>query len=99
MHVRRGHPSREQLEHSFARMLSMVLAGHGVRTCTGLDDETKNALRVIARAYPHAGEESVEAARRAFAGQLDGSNAARWHARHDRDLAERAARSQRPPQG
>ncbi|MCU1643435.1 MAG: hypothetical protein JWN03_3710 [Nocardia sp.] len=93
--MRRGYPTREQLQSSFERVLSQVLAGRGIPTGTGLDDETEGALETIARAHPNATEELVEAARRAFAGQLDGSNTARWKAELERDLAEREARSKR----
>jgi acyl-CoA reductase-like NAD-dependent aldehyde dehydrogenase len=36
---------------------------------------TEEALWAVARAYPDVADELVEAARAAFAGQLDGSNA------------------------
>lgn len=94
--MRRGRPSREQLKLNFESALVQVLKGRGVRTSTGLDGPTRTALSAIARAHPHVTEELVEAARHAFAGQLDGSNAARRHEENDRDLAEREARSKRP---
>ncbi|WP_245678088.1 hypothetical protein [Nocardia acidivorans] len=91
--MRRGNPDREQLQRSFERVLSMVLTGRGVPSASGLDDETKNALRTVARAYPNAADELVEAARSAFAGQLDGSNAIRARAEWDRMIAEREERT------
>lgn len=94
--MRHGRPSKEQLELNFESMLARVLEGHGVRSETGLDSPTRTALTEIARAHPNASEELVQAARRAFAGQLDGSNAEHWRAETDRMLAERAARSRRP---
>ncbi|MRH93193.1 hypothetical protein GFY24_38235 [Nocardia sp. SYP-A9097] len=75
--------------------MSMVLSGSGVPSASGLDDETKNALRAIGRAHPNATDELMEAARSAFAGQLDGSNTARWRAERHRALAEREERSKR----
>ncbi|MFI1915050.1 hypothetical protein [Nocardia sp. NPDC020380] len=93
--MRRGYPTREQLQSSFERVLSQVLAGDGLSSETGLDDETQDALLAIARAYPNASEELVEAARHAFAGQLDGSNTKRWRAEWERDIKEREERSKR----
>ncbi|NNH71858.1 hypothetical protein HLB23_18670 [Nocardia uniformis] len=89
--MRSGRPSDQQLRRSFESVLGDVSAGRGVRTATGLDEETEEALWVIARAYPDVTEELVESARRAFAGQLDGSNAARWHVELARKIAERRA--------
>ncbi|MER7754738.1 hypothetical protein [Kitasatospora sp. NPDC097643] len=78
-------------------MLTDALAGRGIRSCTGLDDDTENALWAICDADPDgpAGDraELVAAARRAFAGQLDGSNAARWRENLARKIAERSARA------
>ncbi|MGI5219362.1 hypothetical protein [Nocardia sp. CA-290969] len=52
--------------------------GPALRSETGLDMETDEALWAIARAYPNVPSELVEVARQAFDGQLDGSNAARY---------------------
>lgn len=99
--MRHGYPDREELEESFEEVLAGVLTGQTVPSSTGLDDETKDALRAISRAHPNVTEDLVRAARNAFAGQLDGSNAERWRAEFDRDLAEREERSknsrQTPP--
>jgi hypothetical protein len=71
-------PSGEQLLRTFEKVLAEVLAGRGVRSCTGLDGPTQDALWRITRAHPDVRAGLVDAARSAFAGQLDGSNAARW---------------------
>lgn len=78
--MRSGRPSPEQLRRNFESVLADALSGEGVRTETGLDNDTETAVWAIARAYPNVPDELVAAAYRAFAGQLDGSNAARWHA-------------------
>lgn len=96
--MRHGRPSEEQLKLNFENMLARVLEGHGLRTSTGLDQETRAALRAISDAHPAATAELVEAARRAFAGQLDGSNAARWHSETDQMLSEMETRSKRSNQ-
>ncbi|MEU0540339.1 hypothetical protein [Nocardia sp. NPDC005978] len=93
--MRSARPSEEQLRRNFDSVLSEVSAGRGVRTETGLDEQTENALWAIARAAPNIAPELVDAARAAFAGQLDGSNAVARRAEFDRKLAERAARNQR----
>ncbi|WP_067819081.1 hypothetical protein [Nocardia inohanensis] len=84
--MRRGHPTKEQLHESFDRVLSMVLTGVGVPSSSGLDPETTEALWAIAKSYPAITEDLVDAARRAFTGQLDGSNTARWRTARDRRL-------------
>ncbi|MFZ3498615.1 hypothetical protein ACODT5_36215 [Streptomyces sp. 5.8] len=94
--MRFGHPSQEQLRRNFESVLTNVLSGRGVRTETGLDSQTEDALWAIARAHPNAPDTLVAAAYRAFAGQLDGSNAAARRAEMDRRIAERATRP-RPP--
>ncbi|WP_405133496.1 hypothetical protein [Nocardia sp. NBC_01388] len=87
--MRRGRPTKEQLRQSFDRALLRSMTEGGVSSETGLDGETQNALWAVARAYPNATDELVEAAHRAFAGQLDGSNTARWRAeRHRRFTGE-----------
>ncbi|MEU0540331.1 hypothetical protein ABZ319_10705 [Nocardia sp. NPDC005978] len=100
--MRHGYPDREELEENFEQVLTGVLAGRGVPSSTGLDDDTKNALRAIFRAHPDVTEELVAHARRAFASQLDGSNAERRRAKLDRRLAEgeeRSKNSRRTPPG
>lgn len=87
--MRFGHPSNEQLQRNFDSVLENVLSGRGVRTETGLDPKTENALWAIRYAHPNASQELIEAARKAFAGQLDGTNAAEWRAEMDRRIAER----------
>ncbi|WP_245676912.1 hypothetical protein [Nocardia acidivorans] len=83
-----GHPSKEQLQRNFDSMLQRALSGGGLRTETGLDQQTMRALRDLRSAYPNASPELEAAARRAFAGQLDGSNAAARRAEMDRIIAE-----------
>ncbi|MCP3759469.1 hypothetical protein [Streptomyces sp. TBY4] len=90
--MRYGRPSREQLRRNFDSVLTDVLSGRGVRTETGLDTPTENALWAIARARPDAPDALVAAAYRAFAGQLDGTNAAAWRAETARRIAARGAR-------
>lgn len=84
-----GHPSDEELRGNFDSLLRAALSGGGLHTETGLDRKTITVLREIMLAYPNASEELVAAAHRAFAGQLDGSNAAEWRAEMDRKLAAR----------
>ncbi|MGI5221408.1 hypothetical protein [Nocardia sp. CA-290969] len=81
--MRIDHPTDDELRENFAEMLESVRNGGGLRTETGLDMETEEALWDIARAYPDVTDELVTAAREAFAGQLDGSNARR----HREELA------------
>ncbi|MFE3188745.1 hypothetical protein ACFXHA_07020 [Nocardia sp. NPDC059240] len=76
--MRHGYPSDDELRANFDEVLGHVLEGRGVHTATGLDDDTQNALWAIAEAHPDATPEMIEAARKALAGQLDGSNAVRW---------------------
>lgn len=86
--MRIGHPSDDELRENFAEMLESVRNGGGLRTETGLDTETEEALWAVARAYPDVPEELVEAARAAFAGQLDGTNARRRRADLERQFEE-----------
>ncbi|MEU6831004.1 hypothetical protein ABZ894_20335 [Nocardia beijingensis] len=73
--MRIDHPTDDELRENFDEMLRSVLTGGGIRTETGLDMKTEEALWAIARAYPDVPDALVDAARSAFAGQLDGSNA------------------------
>ncbi|MFI1915030.1 hypothetical protein [Nocardia sp. NPDC020380] len=90
--MRHGDPSDDELRANFDEVLSDVLAGRGVHTATGLDDDTQDALWAIAEAYPDATPELIEAARHALAGQLDGSNAERWREEMDNWFDEREER-------
>ncbi|MFH8386334.1 hypothetical protein ACH4E7_36330 [Kitasatospora sp. NPDC018058] len=54
-----------------------------------MDAETEDALWAVCDAHPRAPEELVAAARLAFEGQLDGTNAARRRERIARWSAER----------
>ncbi|WP_067696072.1 hypothetical protein [Nocardia jejuensis] len=92
--MRSGRPTEEQLRHNFEAALAAALQGQGVRSSTGLDSPTQDALWAIARARPEAREDMVDAARRSFAGQLDGSNAARWREELERTIAERRSSSE-----
>ncbi|MFD7033835.1 hypothetical protein ACFWAR_37975 [Streptomyces sp. NPDC059917] len=87
--MRHGRPSEEQLRRNFDSVLTAVLSGRGVRTETGLDHRTETALWAVRRAHPNPPDALVAAARRAFAGQLDGTNAAAWRAEMDRRIAAR----------
>jgi hypothetical protein len=86
--MRIGHPSDDELRENFAEMLESVRNGGGLRTETGLDMETEDALWAIARAYPEVSDELVEAARATFAGQLDGTNARARRADLERQFEE-----------
>ncbi|WP_189382337.1 toxin-antitoxin system YwqK family antitoxin [Streptosporangium nondiastaticum] len=84
-----GWPTDDQLKKTFVAVLGEVLSGQGIRSCTGLDMDTDDALWEIAAHYPEVSLDLVDAARAAFAGQLDGSNAARWHAEIQRKFKDR----------
>ncbi|MER7674359.1 hypothetical protein ABTY61_38680 [Kitasatospora sp. NPDC096128] len=81
------------LRRTFEALLAEALAGRGVASCLGMDLDTDEALLAVydAATGHHTGPETVEelvaAARRAFEGQLDGSNSARWGERLARKLA------------
>ncbi|PXX66590.1 hypothetical protein DFR70_103339 [Nocardia tenerifensis] len=70
------YPTEDELWQSFATALAAVRSGGGVSSDNGLDLRTVDALWEIADAYPNIPEELIAAAHVAFAGQLDGSNAA-----------------------
>lgn len=70
-----SHPGAEELRADFERELASVTTGGGLHPGTALDVETSAALIRIAEAYPEVEGELIAAARAAFAGQLDGSNA------------------------
>ncbi|MBD0691765.1 hypothetical protein [Streptomyces sp. CBMA123] len=83
-----------RLRRVFEAALADAAAGRGVVSCLGLDCETDDALLAVydaAIGYRATGsrEELVAAARRAFEGQLDGTNAARWHEQLARRFTER----------
>ncbi|MFD0278035.1 hypothetical protein ACFVHB_29585 [Kitasatospora sp. NPDC127111] len=90
--MRHRRPTDQELRQIFHAELERVLAGGGPRSCTGLDNDTAEALWAIASAEPVDRETLVPAAYRAFAGQLDGSNAARWHEELERRFEERRQR-------
>ncbi|RKT09784.1 hypothetical protein BX285_6889 [Streptomyces sp. 1114.5] len=92
--MRHRWPTEQELRQSFHAELERVVAGGGVRSCTGLDNDTSEALWAIASAEPADRGALVPAAYRAFAGQLDGSNAARWHEDLERRFEEREQRRQ-----
>ncbi|TLF82439.1 hypothetical protein [Nocardia cyriacigeorgica] len=68
-------PTDDELRQNFEEMLASVCSGGGLRSATGLDMKTEDALWAIARAHPEVPDDLVAAARAAFAGQLDGTNA------------------------
>lgn len=82
--MRINHPTDDELRENFEEMLQSVRRGGGLWSDSGLDMETEEALWAIARAYTNVPDELVDAARAAFAGQLDGS-----HARAHREKLER----------
>ncbi|WP_378737215.1 hypothetical protein [Nocardia brasiliensis] len=90
--MRSRYPTDDELRRNFEAELTSVTTGGGLRSETGLDMETDAALIAIARAYPAVTDDLVAAARAAFAGQLDGSNAAARQADLERLIAEHNAR-------
>lgn len=77
-------PTEDELRQSFVDALTSVRGGGGVASDNGLDLRTMAALWQIADAYPVIPDELIAAAGAAFAGQLDGSNAAAREAAIDR---------------
>ena len=65
-----------ELRRNFEQLLASVVAGGGLTTGTGLDDETERAPWAIADAHPQIPEDLLRAARTVFETQLDGSHAA-----------------------
>ncbi|WP_328409249.1 hypothetical protein [Nocardia sp. NBC_00403] len=86
--VQSRYPTEDELRRNFERELASVSSGGGLRSETGLDIETDAALVEIAKAYPNVPETLVTAARAAFTGQLDGSNATTRRTELKRMLAE-----------
>ncbi|MFC4124724.1 hypothetical protein [Nocardia rhizosphaerae] len=93
--MRTDHPAEDEIRANFEQMLAAVCAGGGLRTDTGLDNETEQALWAIASAHPDITDELVATARAEFAAQLDGSHRrarrealARLDAELDRKAAE-----------
>ncbi|WP_069161909.1 hypothetical protein [Nocardia altamirensis] len=86
--MREDLPTDDELRSNFEELLASVTSGSGLFTESGVDTETENALLAIARAYPEVPDDLIAAARRAFAGQLDGSNAAAVKAATERKIAE-----------
>lgn len=72
--MRESDPTEAELRQNFEEMLRSVLTGGGIHSETGLDMKTEDALWNVARTYPNVPDALVDAARAAFAGQLDGSN-------------------------
>jgi hypothetical protein len=97
--MRHGWPTGQELRQIFHEELERVLAGGGPRSCTGLDNDTAEALWVIASVEPADREALVPTAYRAFAGQLDGSNAARWNEDLERWFEEREQRRRQARRG
>ncbi|MEV0293215.1 hypothetical protein [Nocardia sp. NPDC050710] len=86
--ARNRYPTDDELRESFESELTSVVSGGGMRSGTGLDLDTESALVDIARAYPNISDALVAAARIAFAGQLDGTNAAAGDAHLQRMIDE-----------
>ncbi len=70
-------PSREELAVEFDAALIAARTEAVLLTPTRLDLDVDNALAAVAAAAPDPSPELVAAAEAAFAGMLDGSNAAR----------------------
>ncbi|MFJ8477376.1 hypothetical protein [Kitasatospora sp. NPDC094011] len=90
--MRHGRPSDQELRQTFHELLERALTGGGPYSCNGLDDDTEETIWAIAAAEPADRTALVPAAYRAFAGQLDGSNAARRDEEMERWLDEREQR-------
>ncbi|WP_024800391.1 hypothetical protein [Nocardia sp. BMG51109] len=86
--MRLNHPTEEELRRNFEEQLASVRGGGGLSSDTGLDSRTDAALWDIAVAYPNVPDAVVEEARNAFAGQLDGTNAAERQAKLERMFEE-----------
>ncbi|WP_067473374.1 hypothetical protein [Nocardia amamiensis] len=86
--MRDDYPTGDELRANFDELLASVLTGGGIYSESGLDMATEEALWMIARAYPDVPDELVDAAHAAFAGQLDGSNAAARQAAIARKIEE-----------
>ncbi|RDI46122.1 hypothetical protein [Nocardia mexicana] len=86
--MREERPSDDELRRNFEQELESVSGGGGLTSETGLDTETEEALWAVADAHPNIPDELIEAARRAFAGQLDGSHAAARQAALARKLEQ-----------
>ncbi|MER7584515.1 hypothetical protein [Kitasatospora sp. NPDC097691] len=92
--MRHRWPTDQELRQTFHEELERVLVRGGPRSCTRLDEDTSEALWAIASAEPADRKALVPAAYRAFAGRLDGSNAARRHEDQERWFEEREQRRQ-----
>ncbi|MGW6724413.1 hypothetical protein ACWF9G_00785 [Nocardia sp. NPDC055029] len=93
--ARESRPTDDELRLNFEVELASAVAGGGLRTETGLDTRTEDALLNIVQAFPIVSQQLIDAARAAFAGQLDGSNAeqsrallARLIEEHNRRVAD-----------
>ncbi|MFE1593225.1 hypothetical protein [Nocardia sp. NPDC058705] len=98
--ARENRPTEDELRVNFEVELASAVAGGGVRTETGLDTRTEDALVNIVHAFPVVSQQLIDAARAAFAGQLDGSNAEQSRAlltrlieEHNRAVAEGSGHS------
>ncbi|UGT63979.1 hypothetical protein [Nocardia asteroides] len=69
------HPGADELRADFERELASVTTGGGLHPGSALDVQTSAALIRIAETYPEVDGALIAAARAAFTGQLDGSNA------------------------
>ncbi|WP_327143722.1 hypothetical protein [Nocardia sp. NBC_01327] len=86
--MREDYPTDDELRQNFDAVLAEVLDGQGLRTATGLDSLTEDALLAIDKVHPNVSPELIAAARASFAGQMDGSHAALWEEELARRLAE-----------
>ncbi|UGT59996.1 hypothetical protein [Nocardia asteroides] len=84
--VREDYPTEPETRRNFEELLGKVRAGGAPHSDSGLDLTTEEALWDITRAYPEVPDELVAAARAAFEGQLDGSNAAARRAERARKI-------------
>lgn len=90
--MREGRLTQAQLRRSFDDELASALAHGTLGSDSGLDVQTQEALRAVAAAHPQASADLIARARRAFVGQLDGSNAAARDAAIAEAIAEHRRR-------
>lgn len=80
---KRGQPTEAELRRAFDEALRLAADEAAITSDTGLDSTVDDALIAIAEAAPNPPRELIRAAEAAFAGQLDGSNAAAQRRRSD----------------
>ena len=69
-----GPVTETELRELFPQLLDRALAGEGIAYDTGMDEQTRDALNDVARAYPNAGAGLIAVAQTEFERQLDGTH-------------------------